>query len=71
MDTQVGISLSICSTELWLLWLIVLVDICLLISMELLEKFVLLLIKAVDVGLNPSVDLVDDLLPLVFFVSSS
>ena len=39
--------------------------------MELLEKFVPLLIKAVDVGLNPSVDLVDDLLPLVFFVSSS
>jgi len=39
--------------------------------MELLEKFVLLLIKAVDVGLNLSVNLVDDLLPLVFFVSSS
>jgi hypothetical protein len=39
--------------------------------MELLEKFVPLLIKAVDVGLNLSVDLVDDLLPLVFFVLSS
>ena len=39
--------------------------------MELLEKLVPLLIKAVDVSLNLSIDLVDDLLPLVFFVSSS
>ena len=71
MDTQVGISLSICSTELWLFWLIVLTDICLLINMELLEKLVPLLIKAVDVSLNLNIDLGNNLLPLVFFVSSN
>jgi len=71
MDTKVQVSLSICSTELWLLWLIKVSDILLLFITERCKQLYALLLKAVDVRFNLGVDLLNDLLPLLFRIPSS